>query len=355
MAPRYIIRRGLLIDKESFRDDTQRIPVSYLPAPAASRQQQLSPIVSRDGDPSRSPSLLAATLDRAMPMPVPSSELPDEWHIYAAQRDKRAFNLNNAATLAAGQPMPHLRYRVFPSMSPSSRAEVLQLAHVLEHMLARMPITETVHQLEIYDLVLSELVRQVWVQCSERGQLLGFVRRAYARLVRMSVERIGQLESAVRRLREDLSATDVSAAQRIAQLNALSFDDEHEARKGALLRQLRARMRYESDGLHLALDSYNRLNDEERVRLLHVLIATKLQRAQANVCTHALLATLPRAESHALLSSFLAEVHALRARALTLTATRGRAARHAHVQGDQLRARSWPCAVAEAARRAALL
>jgi hypothetical protein len=319
---RYIIRNGLLIDKESFRDDAKRIPVSFLardgpPPPTGSGgnsmgSRQLSPIRGpRDADhPSRVTSLAASTLDRVMPQPVPPSELPDEWHIWAAAKEKRAFNLSHAVSVAVGgQPLPDLpRYRIFPSTTPSSRQEVLLLAQALDAMLARVSAARWEEQAEVYDLVLSELVRQVWVNCSERGQLLGSVRRAFARLMRVRNERVAQLELTARRLREDLASTDVAAAERIAQMKALSLDKEHAARQAELLAQMRAHARYDSAGLHLALDAFSRLNDEERIRILHVVAATKVDRAQASLLTQAMLSTLPRAQGHAIVREFIDEV-----------------------------------------------
>eukprot|EP00302_Diacronema_sp_CCMP2436_P044402 CAMPEP_0180052698 /NCGR_PEP_ID=MMETSP0985-20121206/1873_1 /TAXON_ID=483367 /ORGANISM="non described non described, Strain CCMP 2436" /LENGTH=583 /DNA_ID=CAMNT_0021982123 /DNA_START=15 /DNA_END=1764 /DNA_ORIENTATION=+ len=265
---RYLIRNGILIDRESYRDDPNRQQLSFLSEGSGSRQQ-LSPLRRREGGPP------AVQLDRVMPTPIPPSELPDEWHIYSAQREKRAFNLAAAASLATGQSERDLpKYRVFPSTMPSSRSEVLLLQQVLERMLERVS-SRWEEQADVYDVVLSELVRQVMVACSERGQLLGIVRQSYARLMRMSTERIGQLERTARRLRDELAASEVAAAQRIAQSKALSLDEEHAARKSALLERMRATSRYETEGLHLALDAYARMSEDERVRLLHVLVSTR--------------------------------------------------------------------------------
>eukprot|EP00302_Diacronema_sp_CCMP2436_P003764 CAMPEP_0179840836 /NCGR_PEP_ID=MMETSP0982-20121206/2157_1 /TAXON_ID=483367 /ORGANISM="non described non described, Strain CCMP 2436" /LENGTH=620 /DNA_ID=CAMNT_0021724771 /DNA_START=80 /DNA_END=1940 /DNA_ORIENTATION=+ len=297
---RYLIRNGILIDRESYRDDPNRQQLSFLSEGSGSRQQ-LSPLRRREGGPP------AVQLDRVMPTPIPPSELPDEWHIYSAQREKRAFNLAAAASLATGQSERDLpKYRVFPSTMPSSRSEVLLLQQVLERMLERVS-SRWEEQADVYDVVLSELVRQVMVACSERGQLLGIVRQSYARLMRMSTERIGQLERTARRLRDELAASEVAAAQRIAQSKALSLDEEHAARKSALLERMRATSRYETEGLHLALDAYARMSEDERVAPSAVLVSTKLERAQAAVLAQALLATLPAAEGHALLSEFIAE------------------------------------------------
>ncbi|KAJ8278742.1 hypothetical protein COCON_G00058080 [Conger conger] len=135
------------------------------------------------------------------------------------------------------------RQRVFPSMKPGSRLEVLQLRKVMEEMLAKAGVTEDHAELksfsqmeallqlvraeqDIYNTVFHELIRQVSVQCAERGELLAKLRRRYVGLLeripqqlkglhtealaqraldRRRVEEIASLKSSIAQLNTELS------------------------------------------------------------------------------------------------------------------------------------------------------
>lgn len=319
---RYIIRNGLLIDRSASRQgDAKRIPISHRsdgPSPGGGARR-LSPLHSPSDEQASSISVgsthMAVERSAVVPTALPVSELPDEFHIYSAHREGRAFNLTSAAAALSGQPVGSPppdgvpRYRIFPSMNPSSRQEAILLNDVLEKMLGRSN-SSWEQQFHVYDLVLSEVVRQVWVNCSERGELLGKIRRAYARTVRAAAQRINQLEGAVRSLREELAMTDLAAAQRIAASQALTLDQQHEARKTALLTRMRAQYRHAMQGLHHGIDAFTRLSDGDRVRLMHVLACTKLERYQAAILVQALLETLPPAEATRAVRDYIDEVRA---------------------------------------------
>ncbi|KAJ8374806.1 hypothetical protein SKAU_G00053860 [Synaphobranchus kaupii] len=92
------------------------------------------------------------------------------------------------------------RLRVFPSMKPSSRLEVLQLMKVMDEMLDKAGVNQEHTELrslsemegllklvrveqDIYNTVFHELIRQVSVHCAERGQLLAKLRQRYVALL----------------------------------------------------------------------------------------------------------------------------------------------------------------------------
>ncbi|CAH2311418.1 Hypothetical predicted protein [Pelobates cultripes] len=108
------------------------------------------------------------------------------------------------------------RLRVFPSMKPSGRLEVLQLMKVMDSMLKEAGVDEEdlkmdgptqIHNLlellkteqNIYNIVFHELIRQVSVECAERGQLLAKIRQRYAML-------LNKIPQQVMSLHEDLLA-----------------------------------------------------------------------------------------------------------------------------------------------------
>ncbi|KAM4642141.1 axonemal dynein light chain domain-containing protein 1 [Discoglossus pictus] len=92
------------------------------------------------------------------------------------------------------------KLRIFPSMKPSGRAEVLQLMKVMDNMLKEAGVDEEGVKLEgptqihnllellkteqtIYNIVFHELIRQVSVECVERGELLARLRQRYVMLL----------------------------------------------------------------------------------------------------------------------------------------------------------------------------
>ncbi|XP_042729840.1 axonemal dynein light chain domain-containing protein 1 [Lagopus leucura] len=96
------------------------------------------------------------------------------------------------------------RLRLFPSMKPSGRLEVIQLMEAMDSMLEKAGVDELIgvtgpsqlhNMLElmkaeqnIYNVVFHEMIRQVSVDCKERGQLLSKLRQRYVDLL----ERIPQ-------------------------------------------------------------------------------------------------------------------------------------------------------------------
>ncbi|XP_075688587.1 axonemal dynein light chain domain-containing protein 1 [Rhinoderma darwinii] len=92
------------------------------------------------------------------------------------------------------------KLRLFPSMKPSGRAEVIQLMKVMDAMLKQAGVDEEdvnlegptqIHNLlellkteqNIYNIVFHELIRQVSVECMERGELLAKLRHRYVMLL----------------------------------------------------------------------------------------------------------------------------------------------------------------------------
>ena len=134
--------------------------------------------------PSGSP-LLAVELPP--PPEPPASEIPEEYHVYDLAGSRRSQPIIGTKCL-------------FPSTRPSNRSEVQHLARCLEGMLAEAG-SSTLGALRAWDLVCGELVRQVFVHCAERGELLGRVRRAHRHYVGALVRRVREMEGTAREVR----------------------------------------------------------------------------------------------------------------------------------------------------------
>ncbi|NXH11762.1 AXDN1 protein, partial [Bucco capensis] len=101
------------------------------------------------------------------------------------------------------------KLRLFPSMKPSGRLEVIQLMKMMDSMLEKAGVDKLItvtgpsqlhNALElmkveqnIYNIVFHELIRQVSVECVERGQLLSKLRQRYVALLERIPEQMKDL------------------------------------------------------------------------------------------------------------------------------------------------------------------
>ncbi|XP_030853355.1 axonemal dynein light chain domain-containing protein 1 isoform X2 [Strongylocentrotus purpuratus] len=159
-------------------------------------------------------------------MTVPNTLVPSEYHVVKAkgvqhlefQEEKFNTQLKNEDDAPV----------VFPSLKPSSRYEVMQLKESLQAMLNKAGVNDEgaevkgptqMHNLlelvkkeqNIYNIIFHELIRQVSVECIERGELLSSVRELYNKLLDKVPRQIKSLHQEVmaqraldRRLTEEL-------------------------------------------------------------------------------------------------------------------------------------------------------
>ncbi|KAM9378972.1 axonemal dynein light chain domain-containing protein 1 [Phaethornis superciliosus] len=101
------------------------------------------------------------------------------------------------------------KLRLFPSVKPSGRLEVMQLMEVMDSMLEKAGVDKLIRitgpsqlhdslelmraEQNIYNIVFHELIRQVSVDCVERGQLLSKLRQRYVSLLERIPEQMKTL------------------------------------------------------------------------------------------------------------------------------------------------------------------
>ncbi|XP_067893558.1 axonemal dynein light chain domain-containing protein 1 isoform X8 [Heterodontus francisci] len=149
--------------------------------------EQLVPAISI----TRDKSAVRAQLEKqhaTKELDVPESLIPDEYHIV---KNKGVLGLeyydDKYTTLLQDR---EKKLRIFPSMKPSGRVEAIQLSQVMDAMLEKVGFNEDnepklkgetqMHHLldlvkkeqDIYNIVFHELIRQISVDCAERGELL---------------------------------------------------------------------------------------------------------------------------------------------------------------------------------------
>ncbi|XP_043941890.1 axonemal dynein light chain domain-containing protein 1 [Protopterus annectens] len=163
---------------------------------------------------------------------LPTSVVPEEFYIV---KNKGVLGLeyydDKYTTLLEDD---EKKLRVFPSMKPSGRFEVIQLMKVMETMLQKAGVDEEIegptqmHSLldlvkkeqNIYNIIFHEVIRQVSVECAERGELLAKLRERYVNLLDRIPKQVKSLQTEVlahqvmdRHLKEELQHFQNSIAE----------------------------------------------------------------------------------------------------------------------------------------------
>ncbi|KAF3690727.1 Axonemal dynein light chain domain-containing protein 1 [Channa argus] len=139
--------------------------------------------------------------------------------------------------------------RVFPSLRPSGRLEVVQLMRMMDDMLEKAGVDQQSEELtelsqmegllelvqveqNIYNIVFHELIRQVSVGCAERGQLLAKLRQRYQSLLERIPRRLKTLHTEAvaqraldRRLIEEIHHIKTSIQQLSVELSKIRDHD----------------------------------------------------------------------------------------------------------------------------------
>lgn len=159
-------------------------------------------------------------------MELPDTLIPEEYHIV---KNKGVMGIEFHEDKYSNQVEDHEKHLVvFPSMKPASRFEVVQLKKTMDDMLDKAGVYDTdaeikgptqMHNLlelikkeqNIYNTVFHEVIRQVSIECVERGELLANLRHKYSDLLNKVPQQIKSLHEEVmaqraldRRLTEEL-------------------------------------------------------------------------------------------------------------------------------------------------------
>uniref|UniRef100_A0A8C9YG51 Axonemal dynein light chain domain containing 1 n=1 Tax=Sander lucioperca TaxID=283035 RepID=A0A8C9YG51_SANLU len=174
---------------------------------------------------------------------VSESLIPEEYHIV---KNKGLRSLD-AFTVQLQDDEQKLR--VFPSLRPSGRQEVVQLMRMMDDMLEKAGVDQQSEELtdlsqmegllemvqveqNIYNIVFHELIRQVSVGCAERGQLLAKLRQRYQSLLERIPSRLKALHTETvaqraldRRLTEEIHHIKTSIQQLNMELSRIRDHD----------------------------------------------------------------------------------------------------------------------------------
>ncbi|KAM9358391.1 axonemal dynein light chain domain-containing protein 1 [Symphorus nematophorus] len=179
---------------------------------------------------------------------VSESLIPEEYHIVKNKGLESLKFYEDAFTVQLQDDKQKLR--VFPSLRPSGRQEVVQLMRIMDDMLLKAGVDQQSEELteisqmegllelvkveqNIYNIVFHELIRQVSVNCAERGQLLAKLRQRYQSLLERIPRRLKALHTEAvaqraldRRLTEEIHRIKTSIQQVRMELSRVREHDD---------------------------------------------------------------------------------------------------------------------------------
>ncbi|XP_040040823.2 axonemal dynein light chain domain-containing protein 1 isoform X2 [Gasterosteus aculeatus] len=186
---------------------------------------------------------------------VSESLIPEEYHIVKNKGLRTLEFYEDAFTVQLRDDEQKLR--VFPSLRPSGRLEVIQLMRMMDDMLEKAGVDQHFEELteisqmeallelvqveqNIYNVVFHEVIRQVSVGCAERGQLLAKLRQRYqslleripCRLKALHTEAVAQ-RAVDRRLTEEIHRIKTSIQKLNVELSRIRDHDASVSQQAA--------------------------------------------------------------------------------------------------------------------------
>lgn len=220
---------------------------------------------------------------------LPNTVIPEEYHLVKSKAVLGLEMVDEDLTTKLVDADQTLR--VFPSLNPTKRFEVVQLLQTLDLMLEKSGCDDDaeevkgptqIHNLlelikkeqKIYDLVFAELIRQVSIGCVERGQLLAKLRYKYAELINRIPRQIKSLHAEVmaqrsldRRLTEELTKFKSSITYLTTELQEVKSHDSQVTQDAQKAEVELAKALKESQTNANLVDEYHDLYELQRHRL----------------------------------------------------------------------------------------
>ncbi|XP_046906285.1 axonemal dynein light chain domain-containing protein 1 [Hypomesus transpacificus] len=215
--------------------------------------------------------------------------IPEEFHIVKNKGVQALECFDDKFTVLLEDDKKMLK--VFPSMKPSGRLEAVQLMKVMDEMMDRAGVNQEYSELtglsqmqgllelvrveqNIYNIVFHELIRQVSVECAERGHLLAKLRERYVALLDRIPRQLKGLHTETlaqraldRRLTEEIICFKGSLTQLNKELCSMREHDEYVTNQGARAQQQLAKALEQSQKNSDMVGEYHNLYEMQRHRL----------------------------------------------------------------------------------------
>jgi len=179
--------------------------------------------------------------ETAVDASLPPTRIPEQYHAY---QENLVAQLGDANTEVLYNDYTNkFEKQIFPSMKPSGRVEVVLLARLLDKMLTGIhrctalqpdwhPPEYGEEEMHVWDLTLSEVVRQAHVHCAERGVLLERLRVRVAFLVKalgshfQSLQKV--LQNVASKLKQVSAACEAAQSGQLVDVQAAESESEEE-------------------------------------------------------------------------------------------------------------------------------
>ncbi|XP_034036003.1 axonemal dynein light chain domain-containing protein 1 isoform X2 [Thalassophryne amazonica] len=236
----------------------------------------------------------------AQDLSVSKSLIPEEYHIVKNKGIRALEFYEDAFTVQLKDEQQNLR--MFPSMRPSGRLEVVQLMNIMDDMLEKAGVNEQTEELtelsqmqgllelvraeqNIYNVVFHELIRQVSVDCAERGQLLAKLRQRYQSLLERIPPHLKALHTEVlaqraldRRLTEEILHIKTTIQQLDTELTRIRDHDAFVTQQAERAKQKLAEAHDQTHTNSDVVQGYHELYELQRQRLETELLQMTEQR-----------------------------------------------------------------------------
>uniref|UniRef100_UPI0037E81456 axonemal dynein light chain domain-containing protein 1 n=1 Tax=Semicossyphus pulcher TaxID=241346 RepID=UPI0037E81456 len=220
---------------------------------------------------------------------ISESLIPKEYHIVKNKGLRSLAFYEDAFTVQLQD--DEERLRVFPSLRPSGRLEVVQLMRMMDDMLLKAGVDQQSEELtelsqierllelvqveqNIYNIVFHELIRQVSVSCRERGQLLSKLRQRYQSLIERIPRRLKALHTEAvaqraldRRLTEEIHSIKTSMEQLSMELSRIRDHDAFVSQQAELAHRQLAGALDQTNTSADVVRGYHELYEMQRSRL----------------------------------------------------------------------------------------
>nr|XP_046248034.1 axonemal dynein light chain domain-containing protein 1 isoform X2 [Scatophagus argus] len=225
----------------------------------------------------------------AQNLSVSESLVPEEYHIVKNKGLQSLELYEDAFTVQLQDDEQKLR--VFPSLRPSGRLEVVQLMSMMDDMLLKAGVDQQSEELtelsqmeglldlvrveqNIYNIVFHELIRQVSVSCAERGQLLAKLRQRYQSLLQRIPHRLKALHTEGvaqrtldRRLTEEIHHIKTSMQHLSTELSRIRDHDAFVSQQAERAHQQLAGALEQTHTNSDVVQGYHELYELQRIRL----------------------------------------------------------------------------------------
>jgi len=220
---------------------------------------------------------------------IQESLLPSEFHIVKNPGVLGLEIRDEKFTTTMDNHGKHLT--LFPSLKPSGRQEAVLLKKTMNELLSRVGVIDLkedidqptqIHALldlvkqeqNIYNVVFSEVIRQVTVECVERGEVLADLRKRYATLLDKIPRHVKSLHEEVlaqraldRRLTEEITRFRTSVSLLTRELHTVQEHDREVTKKASETQDELKEALIESERNANLLAEYHELYELQRRRL----------------------------------------------------------------------------------------